>query len=126
MKKLLAMKLLLVSLFMLSFPMQTQAQAAQRIRFQRGTYSKTVSGKVGKNQQKRYVLGLSRNQKLTVEFPDRPQDIFITIKDSKGNTLEKDRKFSAEITTGYKGDYYIIISTQFGQADSFTFKVEAR
>ena len=126
MKKLIAAKLLLVSLFVLGFPVQTQAQAAQRIKFARGAYSKTISGTVGKNQQKRYVLGLNRNQKLTVEFPDRPQDIFITIKDSKGNTLEKDRKFSAEITTGYKGDFYIIISTQFGQADSFTFRVEAR
>ena len=79
MKKFTPMKLLLVSLFMMSFPVHTKAQAAERIRFQRGSYAKTISGKVGKNKEKRYVLGLNRNQKLTVGFTRKTQYVFITI-----------------------------------------------
>lgn len=126
MKKIIATKLLLVLLFMLSFPMQTQAQAAQRIKFVRGTYSKTVTGKVGKNQERRFVVGLSRNQKLTVGFTRKKQYVFIAVKDGRGNTLAQDNDGYVEMNTSYNGDYYIVISTKYGQADSFTFRVEAR
>lgn len=126
MKKLIAMKLLLVSLFMMSFPVQTQAQAAERIKFQRGKYAKVITGKVGKNQEKRYVIGLNRNQKLTVGFTRKTQYVFITVKDGRGNILKEDDNGYVEMTTGYIGDYYIVISTKYGQADSFTFRVEAR
>ena len=126
MKNFIAMKLLLVSLFMLSFPVQIQAQAAQRIKFQRGRYAKIVTGKVGKNQEKRYVLGLNRNQKLTVGFTRKKQYVYITVKDGRGNTLKEDKDGYVEMSTGYNGDYYIVISTKYGQAESFTFRVEAR
>lgn len=126
MKKLIAMKLLLISLFMIGFPAQIRAQAAQRITFQRGSYARVVSGKVGKNQEKRYVLGLNRNQKLTVGFTRKTQYVFITVKDGSGNVLKEDDNGYVEMTTGYKGDYYIVISTKYGQAANFTFRVEAR
>ena len=126
MKKIIAMKLLLVSLFMMSFPVETQAQAGERIKFQGGKYSKTVPGKVAKNQEKRYILGLNRNQKLTVGFTRKMQYVYISIQDSNGNTLKEDNTGYVEINTGYSSDYYIVISTKYGQAESFTLRVGAR
>lgn len=126
MTKLIAMKLLLVSLFMMSFSIETQAQTAERINFKRGTYSTTFRGKVAKDQEKRYVLGLNRNQKLTVAFPRKMQYVYISIQDSNGNTLKDDNNGSVEINTADRGDYYIVISTKYGQAENFSLRVTAR
>jgi len=125
MNKLIAMKLLLVSLFMMSFSIETQAQTAERINFKRGTYSTTFRGKVAKDQEKRYVLGVKRNQKLKAQFTRKMQYVYISIQDGNGNTLANDDNGYAQINTTDSGDYYIVISTKYGQAESFTLKVGA-
>ncbi len=126
MTKLIAMKLLLVSLFMMCFAVETQAQTAERINFKRGTYSKVVLGKVAKNQEKRYVVGLKRNQKLKVQFTRKTQYVYISIQDGNGNALANDENGYAEINTTDSGDYYIAISTKYGQAENFSLRVEVR
>lgn len=126
MKKFIAMKLLLVSLFMINFPAAAQAQAAERIKFQRGKYSKTIPGKVAKNREKRYVIALGGNQRLTAEFTGKKQYVFISIQDGNGKTLKEDDNGYVEINTGSGGDYYIVISTKYGQAESFSLRVGAR
>jgi hypothetical protein len=40
--------------------------------------------------------------------------------------LKEDNTGYVEINTGYSGDYYIVISTKYGQAESFTLRVGAR
>lgn len=125
MTKTIAIKLLLVSLFMMSFPVQIQAQKAQRIKFKRGTSSTTFRGSVAKNQEKRFVLELSRNQKLKVQFTRKMQYVYISIQDGNGNALANDDNGYAEINTTDSGDYYIVISTKYGQAESFNLKVRA-
>ena len=126
MNKFIAMKLLLVSLFMMSFAVETQAQTAERINFKRGTYSTTFRGKVAKDQEKRYVLGLNRNQKLKVQFTRKMQYVYISIQDGNGNNLKDDDNGYAEINTADSGDYYIVISTKYGQAENFSLRVTAR
>jgi len=126
MTKLIAIKLLLVSLFMMNFAVETQAQTAERINFKRGTYSTTVRGKVAKDQEKRYVVGLKRNQKLKVQFTRKTQYVYISIKDGNGNALANDDNGNAEINTTDSGDYYIVISTKYGQAENFSLRVTAR
>ncbi len=125
MKKLTAMKLLLVSLLM-SFPVQAQAQSAERINFKRGTYLTTVCGKVAKDREKRYVVGLKRNHKLKVQFTRKTQYVYISIQDGNGNALANDDNGNAEINTTDSGDYYIVISTKYGQAENFSLRVTAR
>ena len=126
MTKLIAIKLLLVSLFMMNFAVETQAQTAERINFKRGTYSTTVRGKVAKNQEKRYVVGLKQNQKLKVQFTRKMQYVYISIQDGNGNALANDDNGNAEINTTDSGDYYIVISTKYGQAENFSLRVTAR
>jgi len=126
MTKLIAIKLLLVSLFMMNFAVETQAQTAERINFKRGTYSTTFRGSVAKNQEKRYVLGLKRNQKLKVQFTRKMQYVYISIQDGNGNALANDDNGNAEINTTDSGDYYIVISTKYGQAENFSLRVTAR
>jgi hypothetical protein len=126
MTKLIAIKLLLVSLFMMNFAVETQAQTAERINFKRGTYSTTFRGSVAKNQEKRYVLGLKRNQKLKVQFTRKMQYVYISIQDGNGKALANDDNGNAEINTTDSGDYYIVISTKYGQAENFSLRVTAR
>lgn len=126
MKKIIAIKLLLVSIFMMNLPMQIMAQSGEKISFQKGKYSKTVSGKVPKNSSKDYYLELKRNQKLKVRFTKKMQYVFITVKDNRGNMLKEDTNGYVEVNTTYSGDYYIEISTKYGQAENFTIIVEAR
>lgn len=126
MKKMIALKLLIVSLFMMSFPVKASAQATEEIKFQKGRYSKTVSGRVAKDSTKTYYLALKRNQRLKVKFTSKKQYVYITIKDNSFNPIKEDTKGSVEIKTNYDGNYFIEISTKYGQADNFTFIVEAR
>ena len=111
---------------MMCFAVETQAQTAERINFKRGTYSTTVRGKVAKDQEKRYVVGLKQNQKLTVGFTRKMQHVYISIQDGNGNALANDDNGNAEINTTKSGDYYIVISTKYGQAENFSLRVTAR
>lgn len=126
MTKFIAVKLLLVTVFMMSFPVETQAQSAERIKFSRGRYSATVRGRVAKDQAKRYVLGLKKNQSLSVAFTGKMKYVYISIQDGNGNTLADDDNGIAKIDTDYNGDYYVIISTKYGQAENFNLRVTAR
>lgn len=53
------------------------------------------------------------------------QYVYIPIQDGNGNTLANDDNGYAEIDTTDSVDYYIVISTKYGQAESFTLRVGA-
>jgi len=62
---------------------------------------------------------------LKVQFTTKKTYTYISIQDGNGNTLADDDNGFVELNTTYSGDYYIVISTKYGQAESFTLKVGA-
>ncbi len=124
MKKLIAVRILLISVFMLGFAAQSQAQrAAPRIRLDGRTNKATINDSIGKTEEKRYIISFIKNSKWTVGFTSNPQSMFIAIKDIKGNILKRDTDGFVEITTGNGGDYYIVILNKHTSSQRFSFEV---
>ena len=54
------------------------------------------------------------------------QYVYISIRDGNGNYLADDANGYTEINTTNSGDYYIVISTKYGQAENYSLRFSAR
>lgn len=98
--------------------MDSSAFSQTRIRFARGRTSATVSGSIGNNGERNYILGASRGQVMTVRVTSNTGDVHV---DLGGNDVGTGTTVTLRST-----DDYIITVHNDGRAARYSLYVSIR
>jgi len=117
-QKFIAILLLISAMSLAVFP-QT------RIRFAKGRYSATVTGFLGAEQRKHYVVCAKRGQKMTLTFRAFGGTVIVT--DGDGNSVEMpEYKQTMNYTFAETGDVTVTVYKEGGGATEYSLKVTIR
>jgi hypothetical protein len=102
----------------------SDAFAAARISFARGRSAATLSGTIPAGATREYVIGVRRNQTMTISVDSGNSQIVIDVDDVNGH-LEYGDGFT-QIETNANGDHWITLKNEGGRATRYTMTVSVR
>ncbi|NNF00076.1 MAG: hypothetical protein HKN25_13730 [Pyrinomonadaceae bacterium] len=109
------LKFFVLITFVIFGALSTAGQKAEpkRIKFAKGTNSKTVTGVLSNNQQQEYVIGAQQGQTLTVLITSRPRGkyhSFNILGDGIDFATDYDVNYSYQVRLPESGDYLIYVT----------------
>lgn len=117
-----SMKILVIVLILTAA--STDSLAQTRIRFAKGRYSTTVSGKIPGNASLRYIIAARAGQTLTVTVVSGNGKIFVSV-NNPGDDEGQDLTNEWNGTLSTNGDTAFFIDNR-GKATNFTMTVSIR
>jgi hypothetical protein len=115
----------LVAVFLLISAMSLAVFPQTRIRIAKGRSSATVTGFLGAEERKSYVVGARRGQKMTLTLRAFGGTVIVT--DSDGNSVEMpESKQTMNYIFSETGDVTVTVYKQGGGSTEYSLKVAIR
>lgn len=115
----------LVAALLLISAMSLVARPQTRVRFAKGRYSTTVTGFLGSEERKIYVIGGKRGQRMTLRL--RSFGATVIVSDGEGNEKETGLlKETVDYEFSQSGDVNITVYKPGGGGTEYSLKVTVR
>lgn len=113
MRKFYRLVLVLVTLIGLMLPVVAQRKP-ERVRFQKGTYSTTLKGRLVGYDTKDYLLGAAKGQTMKIKMDSA--EAFFVVFPAKGEPIEMGPRTDWSETLAESGDYIVRVFMMRGVA----------